>query len=41
MKCSQRFGATPMTSAAIASGHIETRSRASMSVRFLLTGFVI
>ena len=39
IECSQRLGATPMTRAATASGHIETRSRASMSGRFLFTGF--
>src|ERR1039457_7327 len=40
MECSQSMGATPMTSAAIASGHKETRSRASRSRNELFAGLL-
>src|SRR5208337_4188568 len=40
MECSHSIGATPITSAAIASGHMETRSRASRSSRWAFAGLV-
>src|ERR1019366_10143324 len=41
IECSHRLGATPMTSAATTSGHIATRSRASMSCSVLFAGWVM